>query len=46
MATRMQGDAALWEGEHKRKGAGLAALGTLIGGAGSAFRTFNDLRKK
>jgi hypothetical protein len=46
MAMRMQGDAALWEGEQKKKGAGLAALGTLIGGAGSAFKTFSDLRKR
>ena len=46
MTTRMQGDAALWEGQQKRKGAGLAALGTLIGGAGSAFRSFNDRGKK
>lgn len=41
MTTRMQGDAALWEGLQKQKGARLAALGTLIGGASQAFKSFN-----
>ena len=40
-ATRMQGEAALWEGMQKRNASRLSALGTIIGGAGSAFRTFN-----
>jgi hypothetical protein len=39
-ATRMQGEAALWEGMQKQKASKLSALGTIIGGAGSAFRAF------
>ena len=41
MTTRMQGDAALWEGRQKQKASRTSALGTLIGGAGTAFQTFN-----
>ena len=41
MTTRMQGDAALWEGRQKQRASRTAALGTLIGGAGQAFRSFN-----
>jgi hypothetical protein len=41
MTTRMQGDAALWEGQQRQKASRTAVLGTLIGGAGQAFRSFN-----
>ena len=39
-ATRMGGEAALWEGEAKKKASYLSAAGTIIGGAGSAFGKF------
>jgi hypothetical protein len=39
--ARIQGDLALWEGQQKQKASKLSALGTIIGGAGSAFKMFN-----
>lgn len=39
VGTRMTGAAALAEGNAKRKAANLSAIGTIIGGAGSMFRT-------
>jgi hypothetical protein len=41
MGSRLTGFAAREEGEAKRKASRLAALGTIIGGAGSAFRRYN-----
>ena len=39
IGSRMTGAAALAEGNMKRKAANLSAIGTIIGGAGSMFRT-------
>ena len=41
LASRMSGQAALFEGEAKRKASYLSAAGTLIGSAGSAFGKFS-----
>jgi hypothetical protein len=41
MSSRMSGEAALAEGQAKRKAASLSALGTIIGGAGSMFNIYN-----
>lgn len=40
MSSRMSGDAAAAEGDAKRKASYLSAAGTLIGSAGSAYRTY------
>jgi hypothetical protein len=45
MASRMTGDAALAEGEAKKRAAKLSAIGTIIGGAGSMFGQFSKLPK-
>lgn len=42
-ASRMSGDAALAEGEAKRKASQLSAIGTIIGGAGSMFGTYSKI---
>lgn len=41
MASRMTGEAAAAEGRAKRDASYLSAAGTLIGSAGSAYRTYN-----
>jgi len=43
MASRLTGDALKAEGEAKRTASYLSADGTIIGGAGSAYRTYNRL---
>jgi hypothetical protein len=40
VASRMTGDAALAEGIAKKKASKLSAIGTIIGGAGSAMSSF------
>ena len=39
MASQMQGAAALAEGEAKKRAATMSAVGTILGGAGSMFKT-------
>ena len=41
IGSRMSGDAALAEGRAKQSASYLSAAGTLIGSAGSAYRTYN-----
>jgi hypothetical protein len=41
--ARMTGEALAAEGQAKRKAAQLSALGTIIGGAGSMYKTYNKL---
>jgi hypothetical protein len=41
--SRMSGDAALAEGNAKKDASYLSAAGTLIGSAGSAYRTYNKI---
>lgn len=43
IGSRLTGDAAKAEGEAKRSASYLSAAGTLIGSAGSAFRTYNRI---
>lgn len=43
VGTRMTGDAALAEGKAKQSASYLSAAGTLIGSAGSAYRTYNNV---
>jgi hypothetical protein len=43
MGSRMTGDAALAEGEAKRTASYFSAAGTLVGSAGSAYRTYNKI---
>jgi hypothetical protein len=40
MGSRMSGDAALAEGKAKQSASYLSAAGTLIGSAGSAYKTY------
>ena len=40
-ASRMSGEAALYEGKAKKSAGTLSALGTIIGGAGSMFNIYN-----
>lgn len=43
IGSRMSGDAALAEGKAKQTASYFSAAGTLVGGAGSAYRTYNKL---
>lgn len=43
IASRMTGEALKAEGEAKKKASYFSAAGTLIGGAGSAFKTYNKV---
>lgn len=43
VGSRMSGDAALAEGRAKQSAAKLSAIGTIIGGAGSMYRSYNKL---
>jgi hypothetical protein len=42
-AARRQGEAAEYEGKAKKKASYLSALGTIIGGASTMYRTYNKL---
>lgn len=44
-ASRMQGAAALYEGQAKRRASHLSAAGTIIGGAGSMFNQYRGAPK-
>jgi hypothetical protein len=46
MGSRMTGDAALAEGEAKKKASYLSAAGTIIGGAGSMFGQYSKTLPK
>lgn len=46
MGSRLSGDAALAEGEAKRKASYFSAAGTLIGTGGSAYRTYNRIPER
>lgn len=43
IGSRLTGDAAKAEGEAKRSASYLSAAGTIIGSAGSAYRTYNKI---
>ena len=43
MGSRMTGDAALAEGKAKQSASYLSAAGTIVGSAGSAYRTYNKI---
>ena len=43
MGSRMSGDAALAEGEAKKTASRFSAAGTLIGSAGSAYKTYKGV---
>lgn len=43
VGSRLTGDAAKAEGEAKKSASYLSAAGTLIGSAGSAYRTYNKI---
>jgi len=43
VATRMAGDAALAEGEMKKSASWYSAGGTIIGGMGSMYKTYNKV---
>lgn len=46
IGTRLTGDAQKAEGDAKKSASYLSAAGTLIGSAGSAYRTYNKLPDK
>lgn len=46
VGSRMSGDAALAEGKAKQNASYMSAAGTIIGTAGSAYKTYNKLPDK